>query len=101
MTDVVAARLPREDVQSIVLFAKEESLDKSTFVKRLLRKSLEKYKEERALKLYSEGRISLGRAAELAERTVWDMLDLMKKHHIELQYSVEDLKDDLKAMSDL
>jgi len=101
MTDVVAARIPKDDARDIELFAREESVDKSSFVKRLLRKSLEEYKVERALKLYKEGAISLGKAAELAGKNIWTMLDIMKKHHVELNYTIEDLEEDIQTIHKL
>ena len=92
----IATRLPKAEINEIEFFAKGEDLDKSTFVKKLIHQALQEYKIQYAFKLYQERKISLGKAAEIAEVNLWNMLDLMKKHNITLNYSVKDLKEDLK-----
>ncbi len=100
-TEIISTRLPKQQIKDIDKFAKEEDLDRSTFIKRLVGKSLDEYKIAYAFKLYQEGKISFGRAAQLANRTYWDMLDLMKKYNVNLTYNVEDLKKDFKVISSL
>lgn len=80
------------------MFLPNLALDKSTFVKRLLHKSLEEYKIEYAFKLYKEGKVSLWKAAELAEKDLWDMIELMGKYDAYLNYNMEDLREDIKNL---
>ncbi len=96
MTTTISTRLPRKEAKEIERFAKEEDLDKSTFVKRLLHKSLKEYKVEYAFKLYKEGKVSLWKAAELADKSLWDMIELMEKYDVYLNYDMDDLREDLK-----
>ena len=51
MTTIISTRLQRKEAAEIEKFAKEEDMDKSTFVKRLLHKSLKEYKLEHAFRL--------------------------------------------------
>lgn len=97
-TTIISTRIAKEEARQIEKFAKNESLDRSTFLKRLVRHSLEEYRLEHAFRMYKEGKISLGRAAELAEKTLWEMLDLMKKYDVYLHYDVSDLKQDIKTL---
>ena len=46
-------------------------------------------KESRVLKLVAEGRMSIGRAAELLELTIYDLYHLAETHGIELGASDE------------
>jgi predicted HTH domain antitoxin len=57
--------------------------------------------EQLALWLYSRGRISLGKAAELAGVTRWNFGDLMRKYDVYHPYSVDDLKNDLATLEEL
>lgn len=98
MTTTISTRLEKKEIKEIEKFAREEDLDKSTFLKRLIHKSLEEYKLENAFRLYQEGKVSLWKAAELADKSLWDMIELMKKYNTYLNYDVEDLKEDLKAL---
>ena len=53
------------------------------------------------LELYHEGRISLGKAAELAEMSLAGFMDFMAKHNTYLNYSEADLKDDQETLKRL
>ncbi len=53
------------------------------------------------LELYREGKISLGRASELAEMPLADFMDFMAKHNTYLNYSKTDWKDDEKTLKRL
>ncbi|MBI1935510.1 UPF0175 family protein [Candidatus Woesearchaeota archaeon] len=95
-TSTVSARLESKDIKEIERFAKEEDLDKSTFVKKLLHRSLENYKIEYAFRLYKEGKVSLWKAAQIAGKSLWDIIALMEEYDAYLNYDVDDLKEDLK-----
>ena len=97
----IATRLPKAEINEIESFAKGEDLDKSTFVKKLIHQALQEYKIQYAFKLYQERKISLGKAAEVAGLNIWDFIDSLKRHRISLNYSEENLKNDLKTLSEL
>lgn len=48
-----------------------------------------------ALQLYREGKISLGKAKDLAGIDTWEMLELLAKNGLYLDYSAIDLEQDL------
>jgi len=50
------------------------------------------------LELYREGRLSLGRFAELASFSQAELLEKMSEHGTYLNYSLEDLEDDRKVL---
>ncbi len=100
-TTIISTRIAKEDARQIGKFAKEEALDRSTFLKRLVRRSLDEYKVASAFRQYKEGRISLGKAAQLAEKSLWEMLDLMKRYEANFQYDVSDLEQDVKTLEKL
>ena len=60
----------------------------------------EKYKmRSLAVELYREGRLSLGKAAELAgARSKWEMLMLLSERGVPLDYSANDAETDLKTL---
>jgi len=52
-----------------------------------------------AIELYREGKISLGKAAELAGvRNKWEMLTLLDKSGVPLNYTIEDFEEDLDTL---
>ncbi len=54
-----------------------------------------------ALELYREGRVSLGKAAELAGLGLREFLYELRTRSIPLNYDLEELKGDLKAVKEL
>lgn len=56
---------------------------------------------EHFLKQYSEGKITIGRAAQMAGIPLREMIALAAKKGIPLQYSLDDLKEDFHAAESL
>ena len=53
------------------------------------------------LELYHEGKISLGKASELAEMPLVEFMDFMAKHNTYLNYGEEDWKEDENTLKRL
>lgn len=52
-----------------------------------------------AIELYRDGKLSLGKAAELAgARNKWEMLTLLDKSGVPLNYTIEDIEKDLDTL---
>ncbi|MEM2896226.1 MAG: UPF0175 family protein [Candidatus Bathyarchaeia archaeon] len=98
MSEVVSARLPKEKVRIVEEIAKEEKVDKSTILERALEHYTREWKLRKAVELYRDRLVTLPRAAEIAEISVWEMIDVLSQKKVTLQYGVEDLEEDLKAL---
>ncbi len=95
------SQLPDDMDKNIEEIAKIEKLDKSSVIKRFLNKGIVQWKEEFALKMYQEGKFSLGKAAQGASMTIWTFLDKLAEKRISLNYSIEDLKNDIETIDKL
>jgi predicted HTH domain antitoxin len=58
-------------------------------------------KVEIAVYLYSQGRLSIGKARELAEMTLWEFRQLLASRRIPTHYDVEDLDEDIATLRGL
>lgn len=58
-------------------------------------------KRELALALYQQGRLSFGKARELAGMTVWAFQQLLGSREIPVHYDVEDYLEDRAALEEL
>ncbi len=59
-------------------------------------------KRAMAIDLFKSGRLSIGKAAELAEMCLADFMDLLVKNGVPVaEYTVEDFKEDLEAFERL
>jgi hypothetical protein len=87
-TKVVPLRIP-EFLDELAAFrAQQEHTDKATALRQWLHQSAEGY----VLGLLSEGRISIGRAAELLDVSVFDVQYLARIHGLELGPTEEQRK---------
>ncbi|MBS7649087.1 UPF0175 family protein [Candidatus Bathyarchaeota archaeon] len=98
MSEVVSARLPREKVRLIEEIAREEKVGKARMLGRALGHYMREWKLRRAVELYRDELVTLSRAAEIAGISVWEMIDVLARKKITLQYSVEDLEEDLRVL---
>ena len=53
-----------------------------------------------AIELYREGKVSLGKAAEIAGITKWEMMEILASKDV-LQYDVKDLEKDIKMLEEM
>lgn len=58
-------------------------------------------RQELALHLYARGRLSMGKARQLAEMSLWSFRQLLASRQIETHYEASDLDDDLAALKEL
>ena len=74
-TKLISARIPQEDAAIIDEVALEERTDRTTALKKILLLGAKRYKLERAVRCYQKGAASIGRAAEIAGMSIWEMQD--------------------------
>ena len=59
-------------------------------------------KRSLAVELYREGKLSLGKAAELAgAKSKWEMLLLLRERGVPLDYTAEDAAEDLQTLKEV
>lgn len=95
---MVGSRLPPELLKDLETIEKLEQTDRSTTVRKLLRKAIEEWKLEHFARQYGAGKITLARAAHEAGVSLWEIMDYTRQHKIPAQYSLEDLEHDLKVI---
>ncbi|MDO8634309.1 MAG: UPF0175 family protein [archaeon] len=96
MGETVTTRIDDKEVQDIRVIEKEEKLDRSAVVRRLLSRAIREWKTEKALKQYQEKKITIGKAAEMAGLTLREALAIASARGIAFQYSLEELEEDFK-----
>jgi len=97
MNNVITVRLPTEDIKVIENIALKAAKDKST----ILRYLVEQGKVYFAIKQYSDGKISLGKAAEIAGVSISEMMDLLAELGVKNHLEVEDYLEGEKVAEKL
>jgi len=83
MTEVtVSVRIPKEMEEEVEALMREEHLEKSSALRRILHLGLDAYRRERALGLLSSRTATISRAAEIAKVSLWEMMDLARERRI-------------------
>jgi predicted HTH domain antitoxin len=94
---VIAARLRPDIADEVDRIASEEGVDRSTVIVRAADLYVKRWKLEKALKSYLEGRVTLWKAAEIAGLSLWELMDEIEKRKVPLQYTSEDFIEDFEA----
>lgn len=97
MPVTVTTRVEEELARIIDSIAKREGMDRSTVIRRFLLKAVKDWLIDRSLDEYEKGKLTLWQAAEKCGLSIWEMVDEVKKRDIHVPYTLEDLKEDLKA----
>ena len=92
----VSLTMPQELLDKSERIAKDKSEDRSTIMRELLRLGISQYLIEKGISLYSEGKVGLEKAAEIAEVSIWKFLDILKGRKIPLHYDLEDIKKEIR-----
>lgn len=58
-------------------------------------------RRELALYLFQQGKLSFGKARELADMTVWEFQQLLGSRGIPVHYDVDDYEEDLATLKEL
>ena len=74
----ISTRVPEDLEAELEAYLDEERLDRSTAVRKLLSEGLEAWRRDRALERFADGEVSLIRAAELADLSVWEFTQLVE-----------------------
>ncbi len=91
-------RLPIEIERELEKLSVIRDSDKSKVIRELLLRGLREARVDHALKLYTEGKVSLWKAARLSGCSLWQMLEHTKARKITAQYTEKELYEDLAAL---
>lgn len=97
-TELVSVRLPKEYISAICEKAREDNTDKTTALKRIVALGTKQYKLENAVNKYREGKVSIGKAAEIAGISLWEMMDELKDRNIANPLNEADYEEGIKNL---
>ena len=65
------------------------------------RLTIDDLKVEMAVYLYAQGRLSIGKARELAEMSLWEFRQVLASRRIPPHYDVDDLDEDVATLREM
>ncbi|RAW44541.1 hypothetical protein DQW50_13910 [Halorubrum sp. 48-1-W] len=75
----ISTRVPDDLESELEAYLDEERLDRSTGIRKLLSEGLEEGRRERALDRFADGELSLSKATELVDLSVWEFAQLVEE----------------------
>src|SRR3989344_3318740 len=97
-TELISARFQKDETAIIEEVSKEEKTDKTTALRTIFALGAKQYKLEKAIKQYQAGKISIGKAAEKAGISLWEIMDKLKERNIANSLSEEEFTEGLKNL---
>lgn len=99
MTTTISTRIEEKVLAEIDEMSKEKQMDRASLLRNLIVEGLVIEKKRKVLEMYKEKRISLAKGAEMLGIDLWQMIDLIKEENLYIDYSEEELKEDLKGLA--
>ena len=93
---VITTRIEDKYFHDIKEIEKEEQTEMAAVTRKLLASAIKEWKIKKALELLKKRRVTIRKAAEIAEVSYVEMYDLMAKADIDIGYSAENLKKDFE-----
>ena len=99
MASTISVRVEKDILKELEKLEEQWQTDRSEAIRRLLVNALKEWKIQHALEELAKHKISIGKAAERAGISLWEMLELVKEKNIDWTgYNDEDLEQDLKLI---
>jgi predicted HTH domain antitoxin len=94
----IATRVDEDLLAHIEEIEKETRADRAEVIRRLLDEGVKQYRLKKATELLRDGKVTISRAAEIADISIWEMMDVMRDRKIPVPYSAETLRRELKLV---
>lgn len=97
MSETICLRLSKETAKKLREIADKEDKDRSTLIREMLEKAIKEKNTEYVIELYRKGQVTGWKAAQLAGVSLWSFYRVLGEKGVLLQYSEQNLEEDLKA----
>jgi len=99
MADTISVRFGKDLQKDLIRIEKEWHTGRSEVLRRLLAKAVKEWKIENALEELKKHNISIGKAAEMCNISIWEIVEMVKDKNIDWTgYTEKDLKRDLEII---
>ena len=97
-TKRISVTIPEDLLKESEELAEERMEDRSTMIRQLIAEGLKEEKKKKALEMYLEKKVSLEKAAEIADISIWKMLDLLRDKKVPLGYDRRDAEKEIEEI---
>ncbi|KYK31227.1 MAG: hypothetical protein AYK19_04090 [Theionarchaea archaeon DG-70-1] len=97
MQSPISIRPSKEIEKKLEKLIDLEKTERSTLIRRVLAIGIDEELKKCALQLFKDKKVSLAKAAEIADISIREMMDLIKDKGISLHITIEDIQEDFEA----
>ncbi|MEX2725545.1 MAG: UPF0175 family protein [Candidatus Freyarchaeota archaeon] len=97
--ETISSRVEKEILEEIERISKKRGVDRSVVIREMLKQGIREFKLKEALQLLRERKITVWRAAEMADVTYREILDSLKRYNIPFPVTLEEIKHEIKEIS--
>ena len=97
MQKIISVRPTEEMEKKLERLLGIEKAGRSALIRRILDRGINEELKKYALELFKDKKVSLAKAAEIADISVREMMDLIKEKDIPLHITIEDIREDFEA----
>ena len=97
MQKVISIRPTEEMERKLERLLGIEKMGRSAVIRKILDRGINEELKRYALELFKDKRVSLAKAAEIADISLRAMMDLIKEKDIPLHITIVDIRDDFEA----
>ena len=98
MDKSIGIRINKDFLNKVKELEKEETLDRSSVMRKLVYIGYREFMKEKAYEEYLKGKITLSEAAHKSEMTIWEMAKFLVEKGYKSSYSIEDLDEEIKMI---
>ena len=99
MTKPTTIRLPEDLLKEIDRFVQEGNLDRSAYLREILKKGFSLDKMERMFDKYAAGELSLMEVCHALKMNSWQFFEELKTRNLHLNVRLEDFLDSAKLLT--
>jgi len=95
MAEAIGIRFDKNFLKKIEKLSEEEVLDRSSIIRKLVRVGYQNMIKKKAMQEYTQGKITISEAANMAEITIWEMEQYLIEQGYKSSYSIDDLEKEI------
>ena len=95
-TKHITGRVSKRQVEELEKISREENIDRSSALRRVLDVGIAEYLKRKAVEEYRRGKLSLGRAAEESKVSIAELYKILEDEDIPIRIDMKNLRESVK-----
>ncbi|MHB1868711.1 MAG: UPF0175 family protein [Nitrososphaerales archaeon] len=93
----LSGRVNKRQIEQLEKISREEKSDRSSVLRKLLDLGLNEYNREKAVEQYRKGKISIGRAAEIAGVSISEFYKILEIEDVPVRIDIKAIEESLES----